>query len=148
MWIATLEKRFSAEKSEEDPVSFLFPKNWKGSWNGNAFSATLPGKSDTDLRLKVESLQTKDFQDLLDSHFDTQIIKSKGILKKETVNEGIWMEQSIAAEKEGQLYQYLFVLYQDPISKKEVQLVLSNPWGSFSLELQEMMMYFQKSVHF
>lgn len=145
---AAMDSRFALESTTQESLTFLFPKAWKGHWNGNEFSATLPEKPDTKLNLKVSPIQSKDFKTLQAEYFKNQPIQTKGIQKKESVNEGIWTEQSLAIEQNEQLTQYLFVLYQDPISSKQLQLVLSNPWGGFSIELQEMLMYFQKSVHF
>ena len=144
----SLGKQYTAIHAPNSALSFRFPKNWKYAWQGNQFTAQSPENSAIQLKGNVESIVPIDFADYCQKQLANQTIISKGILKKETVKDGIWTEQSFCTKENGEIKQQLLVRYQDPKTQQQMALVLSNPWGEFTAELQELVMRFQKSVSF
>ena len=145
---ASLDNQYTAIQSPNNALSFRFPKNWKYVWQGNQFTAQAPKDATIQLKGNVEPIAPVDFAAHCKKQLANQTIISKGILKKETVKDGIWTEQSFCTKENGEVKQQLLVRYQDPKTQQQVALVLSNPWGSFSAALQELMMRLQKSVDF
>ncbi len=129
-------------------INFTLPASWKGGWQNNTYTATYSQANNTQVSISSKALSTASFEELCAQQINGQPILSKGIIKKETVRDGIWTEQSYCTDENGQVLQHLFVIYQDPLSQKQVQFLLTNPWGTFTNELQEMVRGFQKSVAF
>lgn len=145
---ATLEESYTSVQAPNNTLSFLFPKNWTYNWAGNQFKAQSPNNAAVQLKGDMAAIVPVDFDTYCQQQLTNQTIISKGILKKETVKDGIWTEQSFCT-KEGELIkQQLLVRYQDPKTQQQLNLILSNPWGEFSADLQEVMMRLQKSVGF
>ena len=148
-------KKQSKNRSQESAlaishpqINFTLPPTWQGDWQNNIYTAKYAQANNTQVNISSQALSTTSFEQLVAQQIDKQSILSKGIIKKETVRDGIWTEQSYCTKENGTILQHLFVIYQDPLSQKQVQLLLTNPWGEFSNELQEMVRGFQKSVAF
>jgi len=148
-------KKQSRQKTNKPPfavsnqqLQFTLPPDWKGEWSGDTYSAKFTQSENTQLSISSQTIASLSFEQLLAQRLNGQSILSKGVVKKETVRDGIWTEQSYCTSENGQTLQHLFVIYQDPLSQRQVQLLLTNPWGGFTNELQEMVRGFQRSVAF
>ena len=133
-------------KNEQSRVSFLLPKNWKGQWANQQFIAEATTHKDASVKIRSMDLGAIDFEKLIQQQMEGQTIQFKGLQKKEIVKDGVWTEQMFCTKEDGKTKQHLLVLYQDPLVKKQVQFILSNPWGSFTNDLQDMVQQFQRSI--
>ncbi len=133
-------------ENQQATASFLLPKNWNGVWTNNQFTATSPAYENTSVKVQAMDLGIINFEKLVEQHTQGQTIQFKGLQKKEVVKDGVWTEQMFCINKDGQTTQHLLVLYQDPLVKKQVQFILSNPWGTFTNDLQDLVRQFQRSI--
>ncbi len=133
-------------EGQEAAASFLLPKNWNGKWSNNQFTASSSLHENTSVKIQSMDLGTIDFEMLVEQHIQDQAIQFKGLQKKEVVKDGVWTEQMFCTNENGKTTQHLLVLYQHPLVKKQVQFVLSNPWGSFTNKLQDLVRQFQRSI--
>lgn len=132
----------------EKSLSFSFPKTAKHDWDGQTFKATFPNKKATNFQLSLNALSAITFEDFTQQTFTNQTISTKGNLLTKNLRGGIWTEQSIFTNKDGEFQQHLLVFYQDPISNQQLQAVLTSPYGQFTSDMQEVMMYLQRTVSF
>jgi len=133
-------------KKDQATFSFLLPKNWDGKWVNQQFIAQAPTHKDASVKIRSMDLATMDFDQFIQQQMEGQTIQFKGLQKKEVVKDGVWTEQIFCTTENGITKQHLLVLYQDPLVKKQVQFVLSNPWGSFTNDLQDLVQQFQRSI--
>ena len=129
-------------------LAFLFPKASKFDWNGDTFSATFPNKKGVNFQLSVNKLSATSFDQFIDQTLINQTISTKGNRLSKNLRGGIWTEQSIFTSANGQFQQHLLIFFQDPIKKQQMQAVLTSPYGEFTTEMQEVVMYLQRSVGF
>jgi len=132
----------------QDAFSCLLPETVKGNWDGSKYIATFPNKADVLLNLEMHDLTKTSFEDFQVKVIDRRTIKTKGQVQIKNLRGGIWTEQTIFTEENDGLNQYLLVTFQDPIANKEVQAVFATPYGKFNTEVQEIVMYFQRSIAF
>lgn len=144
----SISKRYSIEQSTLNDFSLSLPKSAKKVWNNNVLNVSFPNKPTTKLEIHVQDLIDQPFDTFIQDAIGNQPISKKGFIQKENLKDGIWMEQNIFIEQAGELHQFLIALYQAPSSDKQLQVVLSHPWGSFSTDLQEMMTQLQQSISF
>ena len=133
-------------KKEQANFSFLLPKNWNGKWVDQQFIAQTSTHKDASVKIRAMDLGTIDFDKLIQQQMEGQTIQFKGLQKKEVVKDGVWTEQIFCTQEDGKTKQHLLVLYQDPLAQKQVQFILSNPWGSFTNDLQDLVQQFQRSI--
>ena len=134
------------QEIEKQEVAFLLPKSWNGTWVDNQFTASTPSHENTAIKIRPMNLGTINFEELVQQHMKGQTIQFKGLQKKEVVKDGVWTEQMFCTNENGQTTQHLLVLYQNPLVRKQVQFILSNPWGSFTNDLQDLVQQFQRSI--
>ena len=146
----SLEAKFKsfAFNKEGSNLSFSLPKNSKITQDGTQFMAAFPSHKATNLQLNSAAINDQTFEQLHAPIFNHPSITSKGNLLAKNLRGGIWQEQTIFTKEGDKIIQHLAVLYQDPVNKKQVQMVLSNPFGQFNSELQEIVMYFQRTLRF
>jgi len=132
----------------EQSLSFSFPKSAKTDWNGHTFKATFPNKEATNFQLNLNPISAISFENFANQTFANQTISTKGNLLTKNLRGGIWTEQSIFTTNNGEFQQHLLVFYQDPVSKQQLQAVFSSPYGQFTSDMQEVVMYLQRSVSF
>ena len=142
------EARFIKVSSPDNTISCLFPKSTKPEWKGNTLTARLGRNEEATLEMSVSKLKEQKFDDYILGQLQGQSISTKGIVNKTSVKKGIWTEQTVFVKNKGSTNQYLFAFFQDPQSKKQMQLMLKHRWGSFSSSLQEIIMNIQRSVTF
>ncbi len=143
-----LAKRFSKTVDPNKTISFLLPKNATERWKGDELSATFDDVFEMTLTLSTAELKAIGFESFVNSYISEKEVTQKGILNKEVLKKGVWTEQTIIIKETNGPVQYHFAFYQDPISNKQMQLVLNCPWGAHSNSLQEVMANIHKSVHF
>jgi CubicO group peptidase (beta-lactamase class C family) len=145
----SLKERFLLQKNEEKQVSFLFPKGASVNWTAQGVLATFDKKEATDLKMQFNPLnKTFDFEAYVNQHFEGKEVTYRGLVKKIAIKEGIWTEQNIFTKEQNKLQQHLLVVYQNPLSNRQLELQLSNPWGQFDSSLQEILMHLQQSISF
>ncbi len=132
--------------NEQASISFLLPENWKGQWVNQQFIAETITHQDASIKIRPMDIGTMDFDQFIQQQMEGQTIQFKGLQKKEVVKDGVWTEQMFCTNVNGTTQQHLLVLYQDPFVKKQVQFILSNPWGSFTNDLQDLVQEFQRSI--
>lgn len=145
---ATFKNKIASNTISNQRIKFELPAHWQGDWQENTYIANYTKANNTQFYITSRPITSATFEEQLSQQTREEALLFKGILKKETVRDGIWTEQSYCINKDGQLLQYLFVIYQDPISQQEIQFVLSNPWGEFTNELQAMVRAVQGSLAF
>ena len=147
---ATLANKFKPIEINqgEKSLSFSFPKTAKHNWDGNTFKASFPNKKATNFELTLNTLSALTFEDFAQQTFANQTISTKGNLLTKNLRGGIWTEQSIFTSNDGEFQQHLLFFYQDPVSKQQLQAVLTSPFGAFTSDMQEVVMYLQRSVSF
>jgi hypothetical protein len=131
-------------QSPDGSISFQVPQSLQYSWNQNKLSGTID--KDYHIDIMVSEIKSQSFDSFISKILNGHTIKTKGILNKQSVKKGIWTEQTIVADSNGTMNQYLFAFYQDPISQKQMELVLTNRWGTFSNDLHELIIKIQKTV--
>jgi len=129
-------------------LAFSFPKSAKHDWDGNNFKATFPNKKGTNFQLNLNSISAITFADFAQQTFANQNISTKGNLLTKNLRGGIWTEQSIFTANDGTFQQHLLVFYQDPVAGHQMQAVLTSPYGQFTSDMQEVVMYLQRSITF
>ena len=138
------ESRYTAVQSPDGSISFQVPQSLQYSWNQNKLSGTID--KDYHIDIMVSEIKSQSFDSFISKILNGHTIKTKGILNKLSIKKGIWTEQTIVADSNGTMNQYLFAFYQDPISQKQMELVLTNRWGTFSNDLHELIIKIQKTV--
>jgi len=146
----TLAAKFKPVKinQAEKTLSFSFPKSAKYNWDGTLFKATFPDKKETAFQLQLNELSATSFEAFTNQIFDNQTISTKGNLLTKNLRGGIWTEQSIFTNVNGKYQQHLLIFYQNAVAKLQMQGVLTSPYGQFTLDMQEVVMYLQRSVSF
>ncbi len=129
-------------------LNFSLPENKQVTINGNKLIATFPNQEGVDLKMNLEDINNQTFKTLITQRFNDRTVSSKGNLLAKNLRGGIWQEQTVFTKEGGTLNQHLFMLYQDPVKNKQVVVELTNPFGNFNSELQEILMYFQRTVKF
>ena len=147
---ATLAGKFETVKVNQgdDKLFYLFPKAAKYTWNGNTFSATFPNKKRVNFQLSLNELSATSFDEFIDQSLINQTITTKGNRLTKNLRGGIWTEQSIFTSSNEQYHQHLLIFFQDPIAGQQMQAILTSPFGEFTSEMQEVIMYLQRSVSF
>ncbi len=147
---ATLAAKFKPVKINQakKSLSFSFPKSAKYNWDGTLFKATFPDKKETAFQLQLNELSATSFEAFTNQTFDNQTISTKGNLLTKNLRGGIWTEQSIFTNNDGKYQQHLLIFYQNAVAKQQMQAVLTSPYGQFTSDMQEVVMYLQRSVSF
>lgn len=147
---ATLEARFKPFKMNKgkDKLTFSLPENTKVTFNENTFAGTFPNQENVNLKIHTANINDQPFDAEVTKILASKTITSKGNLLAKNLRGGIWQEQTIFTKEDGKLTQHLVMLFQDPVKKKQVTVELSNPFGKFNSDLQEIIMYFQRTVRF
>lgn len=147
---AALAAKFETKNinQENKALSFSFPNTATSNWDGAMFSATFPEKEAINFQLSLHDLSATTFDQFINTKVESQAISTKGNRLTKNLRGGIWTEQSIFSESNGQLQQHLFIFYQDPIARQQMQAVLTSPYGQFTSDMQEVVMYLQRSVQF
>ena len=135
-------------QKDEHNLSFSLPKTAKHTWNGQTFTATFPNKESTQLQLAIADLKDNSFDTYVQEVTNNQTITAKGSVLSKVLKNGIWTEQTVYTKQVDGTQQQLIVTYQDPISQKQVNAFLSNPYGAFTVDLQEIMMHFHETISF
>jgi len=133
---------------EDSKLTFSLPENKKLTFDGNNLKATFPNQEGIELNMYMESIGEQSFEQLVTQRLSGKAIFSKGNLQAKNLRGGIWQEQTIFTKAEKGITQHLVMLYQDPVKNKQVVIELANPFGNFNSELQEIVMYFQRTVRF
>lgn len=133
---------------EKQFLSFSFPRSAKYDWNGSNFSATFPAKEGVQFNLSMNDLSTISFDKFVQETLNQQTISTKGNQLSKNLRGGIWTEQSIFTNNNGQFKQHLFIFFQDPLTHQQMQGVLTSPYGQFNSDIQEIIMYLQRSISF
>ena len=144
----SIVKRFEQITNESGSIAFLFPKASDKTWKEDHFSATLPTEADTRLELSLVTASEQSFEKWVQTQIAGRTILQRGTLQQEMIKNAIWKEQSLASSENGEYKHYLFATYQNPVSQKEVRLMVRCPWGGFNSILQELISQFQQSVVF
>ena len=126
--------------------SFSLPAGYTHQWLGDRLSVT----TDDGGRLNVELGQLKErtFAALVESRLADKSITSAGNVNTTTVKEGLWTEQSIFVKEGNAINQYIIALYQDPNTRKEMSLVLSQPYGSSNERNYAIIQNLQRTITF
>lgn len=143
-----LAKRFTKTMDPSKSLSFLLPATATQTWTGDALTVSFKESSEMIMQLSAQPIKTTEFGDFVAKQLAGKTIKQRGILNKELLKKGIWIEQSVITQDAGAARQYHFAFYQDPVSGQQVQVELSNPWGADSVQLQEVMAALHRSVSF
>ena len=133
-------------KKEKELISFLLPKNTTSNWDGKQFLAQFPDKKATALKINIETLSNNSFDKIIQQNIDNQSVISKGSQISKNLKGGIWTEQTIFSKTSSGTVQHIIALFQDRTKGKQIQISFSNPYGKFTPDLQEIMMYFQRSI--
>lgn len=129
-------------------LSFLLPKGVTANWGGKEYIATFPKKEGITFRLIPLNLTNNSFEKFVENATQNDKVTIKGNVLTKNLRGGIWSEQTLYTKASTGLQQYLFFTYQDPIMEQEIQGILSHPYGKFNTEIQEILMYFQRSITF
>ena len=141
------KRRFKDIRNDAAEVSFLFPKEINGTWEGNTFSAKWQNQDDPDFSMRISALKKESFESFVEENVDGEWI-NKGVLKNENVRDCIWTEQSISTLVDDDQLQYYIARYQDPVSNQQAEIIITVPWGSFSSDHQELILNLQRSISF
>ena len=144
---STEKERFKKVEHDEAKVSFLFPNNVEGNWEGEKFEARLSDDSAINFTLEVNKLSLEDFEMFVEQNVHGDLI-TKGFVKNEHVRDCIWTEQSVSMLDAGKKMQYFLARYQDPVSNQQADIVLTVPWGAFNSKLQSIVQNLQRSISF
>ena len=146
-----LAKKFTTQElvGQLGKVSFLLPQTSKVTKSGeNALLVNLSPKENKELLVFLNELEGESFTDFVQDLTQQSTIVSKGNLITKNLRGGIWTEQTIFLKTGEATKQQVFILFQDPTSNKQIQAVVSTNFGQFDSELQETIMYFQRSIRF
>ena len=124
------------------------PKSLDSEWSNGQFLATIKSQERSNLTVDIKPLKAQTFDDFVSAQLADRMVRTKGILNKSTLKKGIWIEQTAVVKDGDKLIQILFAFYQDPVSNQQLQMVLTNPWGEYSSELQQLVMQLQQSANF
>ncbi len=146
----SIEAKFKSVTFNQDESKLIFslPENKKATVGGKNFKATFPNQEAVELNISLVELNNQSFEQLINQRFDGKSIATKGNLLAKNLRGGIWQEQTVFTKEAGSLKQHLVMRYQDPVKHKQAVIELTNPYGKFNSELQEIVMYFQRTVKF
>jgi len=140
--------RFKEVHSLDNVLGFSLPSTMRYEWDENNLKSTINGHEDSEFQLSYSDLNNDGFQNYIDLQLESKSVSMTGILNKELLKKGIWLEQSYIVTEGGQQGQYLFASYQDPVSQKQMLLTLKYPWGKFTTELQALIKNIRRTVGF
>lgn len=143
-----LAKRFTKTMAPSGGLSFVLPATAMQRWTGDELTVAFEESSEMTMQLSSQPLKAIAFADFVATQLADKTIKQTGILNKEVLKKGIWIEQSVIAQEAGATMQYHFAFYQDPVSDRQMQVVLSSPWGTHAGEVQEVIAALHRSVTF
>jgi len=143
-----MAKRFIRTTDPDRQVSFLLPVEASSKWQDKVLTATFSDANQLRLLIKTAPLKSIDFDSYIHHKLNGKKISHKGILNKDVLKKGLWIEQTVMTEESDTAMQYHFAFYQDPTSNKQLQLMLSSPWGTSSTSLQKVMSAIHRSVSF
>lgn len=144
----SMTKRFTETTDPTQSLSFQIPTNAKTQWNGNVFTATFPDAPELKLEIQTMDLQSTTFDSYVQQELAGKTISREGILNKDVLKKGLWIEQTIITKESDTDMQNHFAFYQDPVSDKQMQLILSCPWGASTNSIQNVMSAIHRSVSF
>jgi len=126
--------------------SFSLPTGYRHQWEGDRLNVTT--ENGGKLNLGITKLRGRNFDNLVESKVADKDITSRGNINTTTVKEGLWTEQSIYAKEGNAINQYIIALYQDPNTRKEMSLVLSQPYGSSNDRNYAIIQNLQRTITF
>ncbi len=132
----------------KDAFSCLLPETVKADWSETTYKVTFPNKAGVSLNLNMLDLEEISFDDFRFKAVDGKAIVTKGNIQPKNLKGGIWTEQTVFTKDQNGLEQHLLVTFQDPVAGKEIHAVFASPYGVFNTEVQEIVMYFQRSIAF
>lgn len=143
-----MAQRFQTITNPSGQSSFLLPKSAETKWSGDELVATFLDLPQLTLRLSIKELKAIDFDDYVNGNLNGQTISHTGNLNKDILKKGIWLEQTIMTQESDSTMQNHFASYQDPVSNKQIQFVLTCPWGTPTSIFQYVISAIHRSVTF
>ena len=108
--------------------SFSLPIGYEHQWQGDQLIMGIDNGGA--LTLQINQLQKRSFTTLLESALADKEVSYKGNMNTSTIKEGLWTEQTVYVKEGETVQQFIIALYQDPNSKREMSLVISQAYGS------------------
>lgn len=125
---------------------FSLPIGYDHQWQGDVLNVAIDNGAH--LTLEVDRLKLRSFATLVESKLIGKDVTFKGNVNTTTVKEGLWTEQTIYFKQGEALQQLIIALYQDPNSKKEMNLVISQAYGSSDERTYAIIQNLQRTVQF
>lgn len=144
----SLANQFTTITDPAQHVSFLLPTSASVQWQGDALTAAFSDVPQLALHLISTTLKARTFDDYINDKLKGKTVSHRGILNKDVLKKGLWTEQTVMTQDTGSAMQYHFAFYQDPVSDKQMQLMLSSPWGTPTTTVQKIMAAIHRSVSF
>jgi len=138
--------RMTSDPSKQ--LSFLLPNNAVAQWDGNALTATFTDVPKMTMLLKTSVLKSTKFDDYINESLNGKTISHQGIVNKGILKKGLWIDQTVMTQESESTMQHHFAFYQDPVSDKQMQVMLSCPWGTPTSSLQKIMAAIHRSVSY
>lgn len=129
-------------------ASFMLPKSVNITLKDGIMNVDLSEYGNATMEVFISELNHVSFTEYLEDQLASLNVKSKGILSKSKIRDGLWSEQSIITSGDEGLSQNIYALYQDPVSDKQMSLTIKQPWGNFSSELLDVLHMIQRSISF
>ncbi len=137
-------QKYTTVSSPDGTASFELPSNLSYRWTAD--DELVAEADELRMSLTLSTLSTTSFENFVSTQLGSQLLVSSGLLNSMTIKKGIWTEQSLVTGSPGELSQQLCAIFQDPTSKRQINIAVVHPWGDYSINTVKMIQRIQRSV--